>query len=136
VGVTGNNVSYPAVATDPSGRGYLGVTLSGSGYYPSAAYMSFDGRPGGAVSVAGLGQAPEDGFCEYLFFNCAQTTPTAGIRPRWGDYGYAAWDGSKFYVANEYIAHSCDYSAFYADTTCGGTRTFYGNFSTHIQVLK
>jgi hypothetical protein len=136
VGVTGNNLSYPAVATDPSGRGYLGVTLSGSGYYPSAAYMSFDGRPGGAVSVAGLGQAPEDGFCEYLFFDCAQTTPTAGIRPRWGDYGYAAWDGSKFYVANEYIAHSCDYSAFYADTTCGGTRTFYGNFSTHIQVLK
>jgi hypothetical protein len=136
VGVAGNDVSYPAVATDPTGHGYLGMTLSGRGYFPSAAYMTFDQRPGAAVSIAGAGQAPEDGFCEYLFFNCGQTTPTASIRPRWGDYGYAAWDGSKFYLANEYIAHSCNYVTFHADTTCGGTRTFYGNFSTHVQVLK
>jgi hypothetical protein len=57
------------------------------------------------------------------------------IRPRWGDYGYAAWDGRRFFVANEYIANGCSYSEFVQDFTCGGTRTFYGNFSTHIQKL-
>jgi hypothetical protein len=57
------------------------------------------------------------------------------IRPRWGDYGYAAWDGTQFFVANEYIAHSCNFTTFDNNTTCGGTRTFYGNFSTHIARL-
>jgi hypothetical protein len=135
VGVGGQNVTYPAIATDPNGQGYLGVTLAGDNYYPSAAYMSWDSNgPGSSVYVSGLGKAPEDGFCEYLYFNCAQT-PTPQIRPRWGDYGYAAWDGTQFFVANEWIAHSCDFATFDNDHTCGGTRTFYGNFSTHIARL-
>jgi hypothetical protein len=136
VGVQNNDVSYPAIATNPSGRGYVGMTLSGRGYYPSAAYMTWNKGAGPAVSVAGLGKAPEDGFCEYVFFNCGGASDDVKtIRPRWGDYGYAAWDGTQFYVANEYIAQSCNFSTFNSDTTCGGTRTFYGNFSTHVQVL-
>jgi hypothetical protein len=135
LGATGANLIMPAFATDPSGVGYAGMTLSGNDYYPSAAYATFHKGFGSRVHVAGAGAAPEDGFCEYLFFNCADT-PTPAIRPRWGDYGYAAWDGSKFYLANEYIAHSCSFATFANDFTCGGTRTYYGNFSTHIQVLS
>lgn len=135
VGVAHNNVSYPAIATDKSGHGYYGVTLSGDNHYPSAAYGTWQpSGPGSAIRVAAAGQAPEDGFCEYLYFNCGQTA-TPSIRPRWGDYGYAAWDGTEFFVANEYIAHSCSFSEFNADHTCGGTRTFYGNFSTRITKL-
>jgi hypothetical protein len=135
VGVAGQNVIDPAVATNPQDRGYLGVTLSGNNYYPSAAYMTWNHGAGSGVYISGLGKAPEDGFCEYLAFNCAQTTPTPGIRPRWGDYGYAAWDGREFFVGNEWIAHSCTFAEFNKDYTCGGTRTFYGNFSTHITRL-
>jgi hypothetical protein len=135
LGATDANLIYPSIATDPSGTGYAGMTLAGKNYYPSAAYAVFDGGFGPRVNVAGAGAAPEDGFCEYLYFNCAGT-PTPAIRPRWGDYGAAAWDGSQFYVANEYIAHSCDFATFVQDYTCGGTRTFYGNFSTHIAVLS
>jgi hypothetical protein len=109
--------------------------LSGDNWYPSQAYLRWNGSGFGDINVAAAGAAPEDGFCEYLAFNCAGTNPP-GIRPRWGDYGYAAWDGQNFYIGNEYIAHSCSYSQFMADPTCGGTRTFFGNFSTHIQRLS
>jgi hypothetical protein len=134
VGVANNNVTFPAIATDPSGNGYIGMTLSGDNYYPSAVYASWSNGMGSTVHVARAGQAPSDGFCAYLAFNCAGT-PTPQIRPRWGDYGYVAWDGTQFYVANEYIANSCSFSTFVNDYTCGKQRTFFGNFSTHIQVL-
>ena len=134
VGVAHNNVTFPAIATDTYGDGYIGMTLSGDSYYPSAVYASWPKGMSSTIHIAASGSAPQDGFCEYLEFNCAQT-PTPAIRPRWGDYGYAAWDGTQFYVANEYIAHSCDFTTFNADTTCGNHRTFFGNFATHIQVL-
>ena len=135
VGVARNNVIFPTIATDKSGNGYLSVTLSGADYFPSQAYMRWSNGAGSQVNIAAPGQAPEDGFCEYLFFNCAGT-PTPQVRPRWGDYGYAAWDGHQFYMANEYIAKSCSFAEFNSDVTCGGSRTFYSNFSTHIQVLS
>jgi hypothetical protein len=133
-GVANGNVTYPAIATNLNGVGYVGMTLAGNYWFPSAVYVPWSNGMGSTTFIGGPGKAPEDGFCEYLYFNCAGT-PSPGIRPRWGDYGYAAWDGSKFYLANEYIAHSCTFTQFNNDTTCGGTRTFYGNFSTHIQVL-
>jgi hypothetical protein len=135
VGVGGGNVTYPAITTDDAGRGYVGFTLTGDRWYPSAGYTTWSGRPGAAVHLAARGAAPEDGFCEYLAFNCAGTD-TPSIRPRWGDYGYGAWDGRNFFVANEYVAHSCTYSEFVDDPTCGGHRSFFGNFSTHIQKLS
>jgi hypothetical protein len=134
VGVGQGNAIYPTIATNRSGSGYVGFTVSGAKWYPSAGYTTWSSRPASTLHIAGAGAAPEDGFCEYLAFNCGNTT-TPSIRPRWGDYGYAAWDGSDFFVANEYIAHRCTYSQFATDFTCGGTRSFYGNFSTHIQKL-
>jgi hypothetical protein len=135
VGVSDGNAVFPSVTTDAGGRGYVGFTLSGDRWYPSAGYTTWAAGPGAALHVAARGAAPEDGFCEYRAFNCGGTdTPTN--RPRWGDYSYGAWDGRHFFVANEYIAHSCRYSEFATDFTCGGTRSFYGNFSTHIQKLS
>lgn len=136
VGAAHANVIYPAIATDTAGRGYVGFTLTGDHWYPTAGYATWSSRPGSALNVAAAGRAPEDGFCEYLAFNCGGTTPAPTIRPRWGDYGFSAWDGKQFFVANEYIAHSCSYDRFATDFTCGHTRTFYGNFSTHIQRLS
>jgi hypothetical protein len=135
VGVAQGNAVFPAIATDKTGRGYVGFTLAGANWYPTAGYTTWSNGPGSTLHVAAPGAAPEDGFCEYLAFNCADTDPP-GIRPRWGDYGYAAWDGSRFFVANEYIAHSCSFARFTQDFTCGGTRSFYGNFSTHVQRLS
>jgi hypothetical protein len=135
VGTAGQNLIYPALATDTRGRGYVGITLAGRDWFPSAGYLAWNrSGPGNSVHLAAKGAAPEDGFCEYLFFNCAGT-PIPQIRPRWGDYGAAAWTGANFFLGNEYIAHRCDFKRFAADPTCGRTRTFFGNFSTHIQRL-
>ncbi len=44
-------------------------------------------------------------------------------------------DGS-IWIAAEYVGQSCTDAQFAADTTCGGTRTFYANwgtFITHVQ---
>lgn len=135
VGIAGGNAIYPAITTDDTGSGYVGFTIAGDRWYPSAGYAKWASAPGGRLHVAGSGAAPEDGFCEYLAFNCGGTD-TPSIRPRWGDYAGAAWDGHHFYLANEYIAHRCTYRQFASDVTCGGTRTFYGNFSTHVHKLS
>jgi hypothetical protein len=134
VGVAGNNVIYPSIATTSAGTGAVALTLSGSTHFPSAAYATWGTSGPGDVWTAKEGAAPEDGFCEYTFFNCAGTE-TPQIRPRWGDYGFATYDGRYLFVASEYIAHSCTFATFSADPTCGGTRSFYGNFSTRITRL-
>jgi hypothetical protein len=136
-GVARGNAIYPAIVTDPSGRGYVGYTLTGDKWYPSAAYSFWSGpRPGRGVHIAAAGAGPDDGFTQYLAFNSGGTDPIPTIRPRWGDYAAAAWDGKRFYLANEYVAHSCSYKEFSTDFTCGGKRTFYANFSTHVQRLS
>ncbi|MFL6238051.1 MAG: hypothetical protein ACJ735_00970 [Actinomycetes bacterium] len=131
LGVSGNNVIYPSIATDPSNNGAVALTLSGADHFPSAAYARWTPSGMGDVYTAAEGAAPEDGFCEYLAFDCANTNPPV-IRPRWGDYAFAAFDGTNVWLASEYIAHSCTFAQFNANTTCGGTRTYYGNFSTRI----
>jgi hypothetical protein len=134
IGVAGNNVIYPAIATTSSGTGAVALTLSGSSHFPGAAYATWGAGGPGDVWTASEGKAPEDGFCEYTYFNCAGT-PTPKIRPRWGDYGAAVFDGTNLFIASEYIAHSCTFQTFSSDPTCGGTRSFYGNFSTRITRL-
>jgi hypothetical protein len=135
VGVAGNNVIMPSIATTTAGTGAMALTLAGADHFPSAAYATLNPAGPGDVYTAAEGAAPEDGFCEYTFYNCGQTaTPT--IRPRWGDYGAATFDGTNLWVASEYIAHSCTFAQFDSDTTCGGTRTYYGNFSTRISKLS
>jgi hypothetical protein len=131
LGVASNNVIYPAIATGPLNYGAVALTLSGDTHYPTAAYARWSPSGTGDVYTAAEGAAPEDGFCEYVFYDCAGTDPPT-IRPRWGDYGFAAFDGTDVWIGSEYIGHSCTFKQFDADTTCGGTRNYYGNFSTRI----
>jgi hypothetical protein len=86
------------------------------------------------VRTAGAGKGPEDGFCEYLFYNCA--VPNPGIRPRWGDYGAAVVTGGTLWFASEWIAQTCTLSQYEADLTCGRTRGALGNWSTRITALR
>ncbi|HET7477638.1 MAG TPA: hypothetical protein VFJ97_16650 [Dermatophilaceae bacterium] len=127
--VSGENVTYPAIATLSNGRGVMSYTLVGRHYFPSAAYSMFTATGGpGLVNIAARGRAPQDGFTEYPFW-------TGQFRPRWGDYGAAAVSNGKLYFANEYIAHSCTFAEYKRDTTCGGTRAALGNWSTRVTTL-
>ena len=65
-----NNLTYPAIAVTPSGRGVMAFTVAGSDYFPSAGYASIDAKSGvGDVHIAALGQGPEDGFTGYKALN-------------------------------------------------------------------
>jgi hypothetical protein len=136
LGVANNNVTMPAVAVLPSSRGVMAFTLVGGNHFPSAGYVTLrGGRVDSSVHVAGRGAGPEDTFCEYVFFNCAGTDPPS-IRPRWGDYGAAVTDGDKVWIASEWTAQTCTFSAYLQDQTCGGTRTALGNWSTRLSLVK
>lgn len=134
VAVAGN-LNYPAIATLSNGSGAMAVTLVGPSNYPSAAYMTVGPNgPTGSVIVAAGGVGPDDEFCGYLFYNCKQT-PTPAIRPRWGDYGAAAVDGSKLWIASEWIAQSCTLSEYIRDPQCDQTRATLGNWATRISEI-
>ncbi len=131
VAVRHENVMYPGVGVSPHGKGVLGFTLVGPDYWPSAGYVQISAAAGNsAVHIADLGQSPQDGFSEYQFFG------TPNWRPRWGDYGYAAWDNGFLYFASEYIQYpNCDDATFTVDRSCGGTRGTQSNWGTSLSKI-
>jgi len=126
--VAQNNITYPAVAVTPSGKGVIAFTLLGRDYFPSAAFASIDVNGTGAVQVAALGAGPADGFSGTAIFNYPNPA-----RPRWGDYGAAVVDGGNIWIASEYIGQTCNLSTWLnTGLTCGGTRTALANWDTRI----
>lgn len=98
--VRGNSVTRPSIAVTDGGKVVVGVSLIGPDYYPSAAYTTFDDSASSApttLHVASQATVPADGFTGYHAF-----PPGNGVE-RWGDYGFAAVDGSSVWVANEWI---------------------------------
>jgi hypothetical protein len=132
LGLAGNHLTYPAIGVTAEGRGVMTFTLVGDGYYPSAAYAAFDGRSGaGAIYLAKAGVGPQDGFTGYRAFNDPP-------RPRWGDYGATAVDGTSIWTASEYIGQSCTLAQYEAAPfgSCSGTRTALANWGTRISKIK
>jgi hypothetical protein len=133
LGVSNNNLTYPAVGVTASGRGVIAFTLVGADHYPSAAYASLDAKAGaGAVNIAAAGLGPSDGFTSYKAF--VGDPP----RTRWGDYGAAVADGTSIWIASEYINQTCTLAQWFAAPvgSCGGTRTALGNWGTRFSELK
>jgi len=127
IALANNNVTYPAVGVNSSGRGVIAFTVLGADHFPSAGYASLDAKVGaGDVHIAAEGAAPQDGFTGYF----PEVNP---IRPRWGDYGAAAVDGNTIWFSSEYISHSCSLATYVATNfTCGNTRGSLGNWATRI----
>jgi hypothetical protein len=149
LGSTGHDFTYPAIGVAASGRGIMAFTDTGDTTSPSAAYASIDAIAGiGAWNdvPGGLGAAQDDGFTSY------KSQVGNPPRTRWGDYGAAAVDGNSIWIASEYIANACQYTAwggpfFTGGTgdnllgTCGGSghgpgaRSAQANWSTRISKL-
>jgi hypothetical protein len=122
----GDNVLYPALAVTAAGKGIMGFTLVGPSSFPSAAYVALSTAGAGTIQVARAGQDSQDGFTGYKAFG----TP---LRPRWGDYGAAAVDGTNIWIASEYIEASCSYTTWLSTKfLCSNTRTSLANWSTRI----
>jgi hypothetical protein len=127
-GISGNNLTYPAIAVTQSGRGVMAFTVLGDDHYPSAGYAGIDAKIGvGDIHIAAEGLGPDDGFTGY--------NPTAinGTRPRWGDYGSAATDGNSIWIASEYVNQTCSFNTWLTTNfRCGNTRTQLANWGTRI----
>ena len=125
-----NSVYFPAVSILDSGLALAAYTVSGSALRASSAYSVFStSMPPGAIQVSNPGLGLQDGFCNYFG---AGPLPDCG-RPRWGDYSGAATMGNSIYFTSEFIpVPNCSLSQFIVDDTCGGTRTFAGNWGTSL----
>jgi hypothetical protein len=124
-----NNVTYPAIAVLPSGKGVMAFTLVGQDYHPSAAYVPIKNKKSfGDIHVSGLGLGVDDGFTSYKAF--VGDPP----RTRWGDYGAAMTDGNNVWFASEFIGQTCTLAQYLTAPigSCGGTRTSLANWGTHI----
>lgn len=129
-GFSDTDLTYPAVGVLGNGRAVLAFTLTGDNDDPSAAFAPLDALVGmGDVHVVAAAPGPWDGFTSYVQFGSG--------RPRWGDYGATAVDGSSIWVASEYVAQTCTYAQYLTSPVgqCGGTRGALGNWATHISKL-
>lgn len=127
VAIAGANAMFPSVAVSPSGKAIVAYTVAGKHVYPSAAYSRIGGQTGDPQVVA-WGVGPADGVTAY-----EPLDPADGGVERWGDYSAATVgeDGSIWF-ATETINQRCSFQEFLADTTCGGTRSLFGNWGTII----
>ncbi len=122
----------------------MDFTLSGNGgptgahhggYYPSSAYVRLGGSPDSpsTINVVDMGQAPQDGFLEYLGY-------PGPVQPRWGDYSAAVYlpGSNRLYFANGYVqSPNCTGAAFTLTIgTCGGTRDGYANWGTSVNYVN
>jgi hypothetical protein len=129
LGLSGNNLTYPAIGVTQSGRGVMAFTVVGNDNYASAGYAAIDAVAGvGDVHIAAAGAGPADGFTSYKAF--VGNPP----RTRWGDYGAAVAVGNSIWIASEYIAQTCTFAQYTSAPfgACGGTRTSLGNWATRI----
>jgi hypothetical protein len=97
VSVDQENLAFPSVGVNSSGKGIMAFTLVGPDYYPSAAYTTIDAVNGtGSVHIAAAGAVPDDGFTGYGAFG--------GRSARWGDYTAAVADADgSIWTGVEYI---------------------------------
>ena len=105
VSLKGNSVIYPGIAVAADGTAAAAFTVSGSSYYPSAAYAHLTPAGSLAVNIVAAGGAPTDDFSGYPEFGGFG----AG---RWGDYSWGVADGGSLWLATEYIPgniNSLDY---------------------------
>jgi hypothetical protein len=136
IGIPNNNVTYPAVAVSPSGRGAIAFTLTGPDFYPSAAYSNIDAKVGVSDAwIARNGVGPQDGFSGY---RAEANPPGSNPRPRWGDYGAAVYADGNIWMASEYIGQSCTLAQYMSAPfgSCGGTRTTLANWDTSITAVS
>lgn len=132
LGLTDENLTYPAIGVTSAGRGVMAFTVVGADRFPSAGYALMTSAGVGPVHVAANGVGPADGFTGYIF----EDLPNP-LRPRWGDYGAAAVVGNQVWIASEYIGQSCDFATFEATNfRCGSTRTALGNWDTRISLIN
>ena len=116
-GPSQQNVLYPSVAVNSSGKGVVAFSVVGLNFFPSAGYAPIDVNGTGAIRVSAPGAFPDDGFTGYAQFLSSNRVG------RWGDYSAAVSDeNGTIWMGNEYIPNA-------PRTTNANWGTFIGSFT-------
>jgi hypothetical protein len=93
-----DNVLFPSIGVNGTGKGVMTFSISGHHYFPSAGYASIDAANGaGPIHVAAAGVVPDDDISGY------EALGGDGVS-RWGDYSAAvAGDDGSIWIATEFI---------------------------------
>jgi hypothetical protein len=93
-----DNVLFPSIGVNESGKGVMVFTVAGQNYFPSAAYVPIDASGVHDGAIYAMGGVPEDGFTCY-----PEYSPDPPHVCRWGDYSAAVGtpDGTV-YIATEW----------------------------------
>lgn len=120
IGIANGSVMYPAFAVNSAGEGVIAFSFTSPDYFPSTGYVNFqNGVVQPEVHLAGIGQAPDDGFTGYPQY-------TGGNVARWGDYSAAMVSpNGDLWMAAEYIPNPV-----------ARPRTQYTNWGTFIYQVK
>ena len=111
------NVLFPSVAVNSSGKGVVAFSVVGLNFFPSAGYAPIDVNGTGAIRVSGAGALPDDGFTGYAQFGASNRVG------RWGDYSAAVSDeNGSIWMGNEYIPNA-------PRTVNANWGTFIGSFT-------
>jgi len=111
------NVLFPSVAVNSSGKGVVAFSVVGLNFFPSAGYAPIDMNGTGAIRVSGAGALPDDGFTGYAQFGASNRVG------RWGDYSAAVSDeNGSIWMGNEYIPNA-------PRTVNANWGTFIGSFT-------
>ena len=95
------NVMYPSVGVNSSGKGVVAFSVIGVNFFPSAGYAPIDVNGTGAIRISGAGALPDDGFSGYAQFGASNRVG------RWGDYSAASSDeNGTIWMGNEYIPNA------------------------------
>jgi hypothetical protein len=132
-GMAGHDLLMPSVASTTNGNAIIPFTVTGSTFYPSAAFTTLSSTGDvGDVQIVAAGAGPDDGFTGYKAF-----VGDVSLGARWGDYGMAVTVGRNIWVGSEFIGQTCTLSEFLAAPvgSCGGTRTAFGNWYTRISKI-
>jgi hypothetical protein len=108
VSVKNASVIYPAVGVTTNGVAAAAYSLSGRGYYPSAAFSYLGPTGASNVNVAAVGGAPLDDFSGYPQYGGAGYA-------RWGDYSGAFADGTELWLATEYVPGNIDSTGYFTN---------------------
>jgi hypothetical protein len=108
VSVRNASLLYPAVGVTADGSAGAAFTLTGPGYYPSAAFSFMSPTRDSSVNVVAVGGAPQDDFSGYPQYG-------GGGDARWGDYSAAVADGDSLWLATEYIPGDIDSTAYFTN---------------------
>ena len=129
-----NNLTYPAIAMTPSGKGVIAFTVLGQDYYPSAGYARIDASGNvGPIHIAARGPRPRRRLHQLQGVRRRSTAHPVGRLRRRRDRRRHALAGVGVHRADLHLRGTTRTRRSLTNFgSCGATRTSLANWYTRL----